>query len=218
MDLRIIGVCGVIGSGKSTFSKLLAGHIRATYRKSVAIISTDELFKRVVLNDVDFRIAVYTQFCNMFDFPSIFKNGNYNSHDLTDMFFGDHEGNSNKNYGINKLSVFNSITYPFLLEAVKKELRQVYHPDDTYVILEMATLPNSKISFICNDIIEVRWKIDYSIVENRDKGKNRSPEMYERIVKYQKGCIANGVRPVDRVFKMEHDNIPDLVKTYEWFE
>jgi dephospho-CoA kinase len=195
----IIGVCGLIGSGKSTFCD---DAYRAYYlerdNRRLNIINTDIIFKQHVLNDLDFRTEIHSRFCNKELLPSIFKDGEYNSSKLSEIFF-EHEN------GLDILRNYNHIVYPHLFNAIKKIIsgsHQRIH------IIEMATLPNSLLSFICNDIIEVKRDIDYSNIEERDSGKYRSPKIYNRIVKYQTECIENGMRKPDRVF-----NIPNSKDT-----
>lgn len=193
---EVIGVCGVIGSGKSYVTKLIADAYGYKY------ISADNVFKNIVLNNDSYRIALQ-DFLNIFE-VSAFYNDKYNGHEIGDLLFS--YSQMRLNFPI--LKAFNKLNYTYIRDALVEE---IFGMNDC--IIEMATLPNFE--YLRNTVqgtIMVMgdcFKKDQNNSENHlNRVSNRDNINFDRIKnikKYQLEILNNHCND-NKLFRLENMN------------
>lgn len=121
-----IGICGLIGCGKSYVAKLIAD------QRGYFYLNSDELFKEKVRKNDDYKKNL-SDFLAHLDVPA-FIEGRYNSSGISKLIFNDLQ----VQYGFPILRALNEFNTPYVKTAIMDEM---YLHDN--VILEMATLPAS---------------------------------------------------------------------------
>lgn len=121
-----IGICGLIGCGKSYVAKLIAD------QRGYFYLNSDELFKEKVRKNQAYKENLSDFLANL-DTPAFIDN-RYNSAGISKLLFSDLQAC----YGFPILRALNEFNAPYIKAAIMDEM---YFHDN--VILEMATLPAS---------------------------------------------------------------------------
>lgn len=121
-----IGICGLIGCGKSYVAKLIAD------QRGYFYLNSDELFKEKVRKNQTYKENLSDFLANL-DTPAFIDN-RYNSAGISKLLFSDLQAC----YGFPILRALNEFNAPYIKAAIMDEM---YFHDN--VILEMATLPAS---------------------------------------------------------------------------
>lgn len=133
---RCIGVCGVIGSGKSYGAQVLSTEYGFNH------ISADEVFRNYVRGDGGYRRA----FIDFWKKRGVDPEApGMDSHEL---LFGDHQARN----GFHTLKAMNVFNRDFMRPA----LELLISTSSTPCVLEMATLPASAYSDLAEVIVRVR--------------------------------------------------------------
>ena len=124
--MKIIGITGNSGSGKSTISKLISKNYEAK------IIDADKIAKEMTKNNGEYLQAIRQAFGN-----DVIKNNELDRKKLADIVF------------LNKAEKekLDGLTFEYVVEEIKKELE--------YIILDVPLLFESKLDKLCDYTIGV---------------------------------------------------------------
>ena len=131
--MKVIGLTGGIGSGKSMVAEILREKYKAF------ILDTDSIAKRQMEpGGESYRLVV-----EHFGEEILYPDGRINRQKLADIIFRD----ANKRLKINQL------THPIVLEEVKKEIESRRKSGTTeYLVVETALMIESGYDFICDEV------------------------------------------------------------------
>lgn len=155
---NIIGVYGLICSGKSSFSKMLAKELDAFY------IDADKLGHEALENKKDIIVKEFSEII-------LDSNNNIDRKKLGGIVF------SNKN----KLKKLQDITYSY----IEKKTEDLINSTDKDVVIEAALIMRSNIYKLCNSLVFVNAKTS-SILKRMQKTRNISEHHARKILKMQR--------------------------------
>lgn len=155
---NIIGVYGLICSGKSSFSKMLAKELDAFY------IDADKLGHEALENKKDIIVKEFSD--SILD-----SNNNIDRKKLGSIVF------SNKN----KLKKLQDITYSY----IEKKTEYLINSTDKDVVIEAALIMRSNIYKLCNSLVFVNAKTS-SILKRMQETRNISEHHARKILKMQR--------------------------------
>ena len=132
--MKIIGITGNSGSGKSTISKLISKNYEAK------IIDADKIAKEMTKNNGEYLQAIRQAFGN-----DVIKNNELDRKKLADIVF------------LNKAEKekLDGLTFEYVVEEIKKELEANQNLDYQYIILDVPLLVESKLDKLCDYTIGV---------------------------------------------------------------
>ncbi len=132
--MKIIGITGNSGSGKSTISKLISKNYEAK------IIDADKIAKEMTKNNGEYLQAIRQAFGN-----DVIKNNELDRKKLADIVF------------LNKAEKekLDGLTFEYVVEKIKKELEANQNLDYQYIILDVPLLFESKLDKLCDYTIGV---------------------------------------------------------------
>ena len=122
--MKIIGITGNSGSGKSTISKLISKNYEAK------IIDADKIAKEMTKNNGEYLQAIRQAFVN-----EVIKNNELDRKKLADIVF------------LNRAEKekLDDLTFEYVVEKIKKELEANQNLDYQYIILDVPLLFESKL-------------------------------------------------------------------------
>lgn len=132
--MNIIGITGNSGSGKSTVSKMINENYNAK------VIDADRIAKEMAKNNSEYLQAIRQTFGE-----DIVKNNELDRKKLADIVF------SNKK----EKEKLDSLTFEYVVEEIKKELKANQNLDYQYIILDVPLLFESKLDKLCDYTIGV---------------------------------------------------------------
>lgn len=132
--MKIIGITGNSGSGKSTISKLISKNYEAK------IIDADKIAKEMTKNNGEYLQAIRQAFGN-----DVIKNNELDRKKLADIVF------------LNRAEKekLDGLTFEYVVEEIKKELEVNQNLDYQYIILDVPLLFESKLDKLCDYTIGV---------------------------------------------------------------
>lgn len=132
--MKIIGITGNSGSGKSTISKLISKNYEAK------IIDADKIAKEMTKNNGEYLQAIRQAFGN-----EVIKNNELDRKKLADIVF------------LNRAEKekLDDLTFEYVVEKIKKELEANQNLDYQYIILDVPLLFESKLDKLCDYTIGV---------------------------------------------------------------
>ena len=132
--MKIIGITGNSGSGKSTISKLISKNYEAK------IIDADKIAKEMTKNNGEYLQAIRQAFGN-----DVIKNNELDRKKLADIVF------------LNRAEKekLDGLTFEYVVEEIKKELEANQNLDYQYIILDVPLLFESKLNKLCDYTIGV---------------------------------------------------------------
>lgn len=132
--MKIIGITGNSGSGKSTISKLISKNYEAK------IIDADKIAKEMTKNNGEYLQAIRQAFGN-----DVIKNNELDRKKLADIVF------------LNRAEKekLDGLTFEYVVEKIKKELEANQNLDYQYIILDVPLLFESKLDKLCDYTIGV---------------------------------------------------------------
>lgn len=132
--MKIIGITGNSGSGKSTISKLISKNYEAK------IIDADKIAKKITKNNGEYLQAIRQAFGN-----DVIKNNELDRKKLADIVF------------LNRAEKekLDGLTFEYVVEEIKKELETNQNLDYQYIILDVPLLFESKLDKLCDYTIGV---------------------------------------------------------------
>lgn len=156
---NVIGIYGLICSGKSSFSKLLAKELNALY------IDAD-IIGHEALNDKNKKEELIKAFSS----DILDNNGNIDRKKLGKIVFGNSK----------KLRKLESITYPY----IEKKISELINSTDKDVVIEAALIMRSEIYKMCGSLIYVNSKTA-DIINRMKKKRNISEKEARKVLKMQ---------------------------------
>ncbi len=154
---NVIGIYGLISSGKSSFSKLLAKELKALY------IDADIIGHEALDNKKEELILSFSK--DILD-----NNGNIDRKKLGKIVFQNSK----------KLRKLESITYPY----IEDKIWELINSTDKDVVIEAALIMRSKIYKMCNSLVYVNSKTS-DIIKRMKKTRNISEREARKILKMQ---------------------------------
>ena len=132
--MKIIGITGNSGSGKSTISKLISKNYEAK------IIDADKIAKEMTNSNGEYLQAIRQAFGN-----DVIKNNELDRKKLADIVF------------LNRAEKekLDGLTLEYVVEEIKKELEANQNLDYQYIILDVPLLFESKLDKLCDYTIGV---------------------------------------------------------------
>jgi dephospho-CoA kinase len=146
--MKVIGITGGIGSGKSLVAKLLEKNHGAF------LLNTDQIAKeQMKVGGVCYRPVV-----NYFGTEILSEDGAIDRSKLAEIVFHDKD----------KLLKLNQLTHPLVLEAVQEEIEKIRKSCGTkYLIIETALMIESGYDSTCDEV----WYVYSSEVDRRERLK-----------------------------------------------
>lgn len=132
--MKIIGITGNSGSGKSTISKLISKNYEAK------IIDADKIAKEMTNNNGEYLQAIRQAFGN-----NVIKNNELDRKKLADIVF----------LNRTEKEKLDGLTFEYVVEEIKKELKANQNLDYQYIILDVPLLFESKLDKLCDYTIGV---------------------------------------------------------------
>lgn len=132
--MKIIGITGNSGSGKSTISKLISKNYEAK------IIDADKIAKEMTKNNGEYLQAIRQAFGN-----EVIKNNELDRKKLADIVF----------FNRAEKEKLDGLTFEYVVEEIKKELEVNQNLDYQYIILDVPLLFESKLDKLCDYTIGV---------------------------------------------------------------
>lgn len=149
--MKIIGVTGKSGSGKTTFASLLAKKLDCKY------IDVDEIGHKSL-----FQPEILDSLCDAFGLEILDENGNINRKKLGNIVFTESE----------KMNILNDLTWGYMRNNLDNLLSQ----SDSFIILDWALLPHTDYWNKCDYKILVTS--DYSKRKNKVLERDNISEEY----------------------------------------
>lgn len=138
--MKIIGITGSSGSGKSTVTSILEKELKAK------VINADEIVKKMQTQGSKY----FEEIVELFGIDIIKEDGSLNRRKLAEIIF--------KNKA--QKEKLDNLTYKYVVEEIKK---QVNMAQEEYVIIDAPLLIESKLNETCNVIIAVISKKEEQI-------------------------------------------------------
>lgn len=133
--MRIIGITGNSGSGKSTVSKIISENYEAK------IIDADKIAKEMTMNNGEYLQAIKQTFGE-----DVIKDNTLDRKKLADIVF------SNKT----EKEKLDSLTFEYVVRRIKEEIKKAQLKSDIkYIVLDVPLLFESKLNEVCNYTIGV---------------------------------------------------------------
>ncbi len=132
--MKIIGITGNSGSGKSTVSKMISENYNAK------IIDADRIAKETTKNNGEYLQAIRQAFGE-----DVIKNNELDRKKLADIVF------SNKK----EKEKLDSLTFGYIVKEIKNELEANQRLDYKYIILDVPLLFESRLDELCDYTIGV---------------------------------------------------------------
>lgn len=163
--MKVIGITGGIGSGKSLVAKILMDKYGAYF------INTD----RIAKEQMDVGGISYAGVVDYFGHSILAVDGSIDRKKLSEIVFQDKE----------KLQKLNDLTHPHVLDAVQEELTALRSGGEVdYAIIETALMIEAGFDFICDEVWYVYTPEDIRR-ERLRKERNYSDQKIDAIFKSQ---------------------------------
>lgn len=130
--MKIIGITGSSGSGKTTASKILSKELKAK------TINADEIVKQMQKHGTKY----YKEIVETFGQEILQENGSLNRKKLGQIIFQDET----------KKEKLDKLTYKYVVEEIKAKVKDT---KEEYIIIDAPLLIESKLNEICDIIIAV---------------------------------------------------------------
>lgn len=189
--IKIIGIIGNSGSGKSTVAKIL---------KSLGcyVIDADDIAHEIILHNKDVYIKIIQAFgTNILQTDSI----QIDRKKLGQIVFSDKK----------KLDLLNSITHPYIIDAIVNQIKLLYFQKEKYkyIILDAPLLIETNLHEITDEI----WLIDTDENLKIERLKQRDKISQEMIMKRWQNQIS-----IDEAKKfadviINNDGTPEQLET-----
>ena len=163
IKMKIVGITGLIASGKSTLSSYLSS-------KGYKIIDADAISRDITKKD---KIG-YSKVVEKFGEEIILLNGELDRVKLSKIVFNDE----------NALKILNDTLHPLIFEEIDRQIN--YLKDEEIVFLDAPLLFETNLNAKCNEIILVICDEDLQIsrIQMRD---NKDYELAKKVINSQIG-------------------------------
>lgn len=149
--MKVIGITGSSGSGKTTISEILGK------RQDTKVINADKMAKELTNLKTEYFSEIIASFQN---YNIVLENGNLNRAKLADLIYHDKAS----------LEKLNQITFKHLLPKIEQEIQNL---DETIklIVIDAPLLFEAKLDKFCDTIIAVETTQDVKIkrICERDK-------------------------------------------------
>jgi len=159
--MKIIGVTGTTGSGKSTFCRLLSKY-------GIKVIDCDKIYNDVTLKNEDCLSKLKENFPVAVD-----GDGNLNKKKLSAIVF------SNKD----KLQLLNDITHPFVLETIGDMIKEYAFSHEKAVVVDIPLLFESGFDKKCDVTVAVIAPYEKKLLRLKERSKLSEEEISLRLQK-----------------------------------
>lgn len=188
--MKIIGIMGGVGSGKSTVANVMRDHFNAH------VILTDDVAKRLSeKGGISYQLIL-----NYFGNEILQENGEIDRKRLGSIVFLDKE----------KLEILNSFTHPYVKEAVICEIEEVKQLGKaSYILIETALLIEAGYRHLCDEV----WYVTVDERIRRERlalSRGYTDEKTDSILKNQ--MSENDFRDNCDKIIYNNDNIENLVE------
>lgn len=196
--MKIIGLTGGIGSGKTTASQYLA-------EKGFPVIDADQVAREIVKPGMKATKAIELEFGS----DMINPDGSLNREKLGNAVFSDNK----------KLIRLNKITHKEILDKIKAKILELENANTNLIFIDAPLLFETGLELMVHEtwVIDAPEKLRIERVKSRDKMddkniKSRIANQMEQQIRNKKATVV-----IDNSLGMEelHKNIDQLIKKYE---
>lgn len=148
--MKILGVTGTSGSGKSTFSKIL------DEREDIKVVDADKVARELSVPGTDYLQDIV----NAFGENILLEDGNLNRRALAHIIYSDE----------NERKRLNSITFPHISKEIYKRIKAFADPKIKYAVIDAPLLFEAGLDKVCDSVISLVATEDVQIkrICNRD--------------------------------------------------
>ena len=141
--MKIIGITGASGSGKTTASEILSK------REDVRIIDADKVAKSLNLPGTDYMLAIE----NAFGKDVFHSDGNLNRKKLASLIYREKEPRE----------MLNSLTFKYVVDEILKKI-EIYKKDNiNFIVIDAALLIESGLDKYCDIIVALVAEDDLKV-------------------------------------------------------
>ncbi len=133
--MKILGVTGTSGSGKSTFSKIL------NERDDVKVVDADQVSKDLSVPGTDYLQDVV----NAFGQEILKEDGNLNRRALAHIIYNDEK----------EREKLNSITFPHITREIYERIKAFADPKIKYAVIDAPLLFEAGLDKVCDSVISL---------------------------------------------------------------
>lgn len=154
--MKIIGITGSSGSGKTTVSKILSKELKAKR------INADQVVKQLQQKGNKY----YEEIVQVFSQEILQEDGNLDRKKIAEIIFQDES----------KKEKLNQLTYKYVVEKIKEQINRT---KEEYIIIDAPLLIESKLNEICDTIIAVTSSKEEQIkrISKRDNVEEKHAEL-----------------------------------------
>lgn len=133
--MKILGVTGTSGSGKSTFSKILGE------RENVQVVDADQVSRELSVPGTEYLQDIV----NAFGKEILLEDGNLNRKALAHIIYSDE----------NERKRLNSITFPHIAREVYERIKAFASPEIKYAVIDAPLLFEAGLDKVCDTVISL---------------------------------------------------------------
>ena len=154
--MKIIGITGSSGSGKTTVSEILSEELNAKR------INADQVVKQLQQKGNKY----YEEIVQVFSQEILQEDGNLDRKKIAEIIFQDES----------KKEKLNQLTYKYVVEKIKEQINRT---KEEYIIIDAPLLIESKLNEICDTIIAVTSSKEEQIkrISKRDNVEEKHAEL-----------------------------------------
>ncbi len=133
--MKILGVTGTSGSGKSTFSKILGE------REDIKVVDADKVSRELSVPGTDYLQDIV----NAFGENILLEDGNLNRRALAHIIYSDE----------NERKRLNSITFPHIAREIYARIKAFADPKIKYAVIDAPLLFEADLDKVCDSVISL---------------------------------------------------------------
>lgn len=133
--MKILGVTGTSGSGKSTFSKILGE------REDIKVVDADKVAKDLSVPGTEYLQDIV----NAFGTGILLEDGNLNRRALAHIIYSDE----------NERNRLNSITFPHIVREVYERIKSFADPRVKFAVIDAPLLFEAGLDKVCDNVISL---------------------------------------------------------------
>lgn len=133
--MKILGVTGTSGSGKSTFSKILGE------REDIRVVDADKVARELSVPGTEYLNDVVTAFGN----GILMEDGNLNRRALAHIIYSDEK----------EREKLNSITFPHIVREIYERIKKIASPEINYTVIDAPLLFEAGLDKVCDKVISL---------------------------------------------------------------
>ncbi len=133
--MKILGITGTSGSGKSSFSKIL------DEREDVKVVDADKVARDLSVPGTDYLQDIVNEFGE----GILLENGNLNRRALAHIIYSDE----------NERKKLNSITFPHIVREIYKRIKAFASPEIKFAVIDAPLLFEAGLDKVCDSVISL---------------------------------------------------------------